>query len=102
MVSEKAIDLDAVGELNYEQAKKALICLRGVGDKVADCVLLFSFGKYEAFPVDVWIKRGIERLYFEGRDTSPKAVAEFARSRFGPYAGYAQEYLYHYLRHERG
>ncbi len=102
MVSEKAIDLDVIGELNYEQAKKALVRFKGVGEKVADCVLLFSFGKYEAFPVDVWIKRGIERLYLGGRQVSPGEAAEFARSRFGQYAGYAQEYLYHYLRHERG
>ena len=76
--------------------------LKGVGDKVADCVLLFSFKKYEAFPVDVWIKRGIEELYFNGKIATPKKAAEFARGHFGPYAGYAQEYLYHYLRHERG
>lgn len=84
--------------LSYEEAKKRLIALKGVGEKVADCVLLFSFKKYEAFPVDVWIKRGIEKLYFKGRRLTPKKAAEFAREYFGPYAGYAQEYLYHYLR----
>jgi N-glycosylase/DNA lyase len=101
-IAAKEIDLDEVGDLNYEQAKKALVSLKGVGGKVADCVLLFSFKKYEAFPVDVWIKRGIEDLYFRGKTVSPEEAARFARRRFGPYAGYAQEYLYHYLRHERG
>ncbi len=101
-IAAKGIDLDAVADLNYGQAKASLISLKGVGEKVADCVLLFSFKKYEAFPVDVWIKRGIEKLYFNGRTVSPAEAADFARKRFGPYAGYAQEYLYHYLRHERG
>ncbi len=101
-VAAKKIDLDAVADLNYGQAKASLVSLKGVGEKVADCVLLFSFKKYEAFPVDVWIKRGIEELYFSGRAVSAAMAADFARRRFGPYAGYAQEYLYHYLRHERG
>ena len=101
-IASKKFDLDALEDLNYEEAKRRLISLKGVGEKVADCVLLFSFKKYEAFPVDVWIKRGIERLYFNGKAVSPQRSAEFARGRFGRYAGYAQEYLYHYLRHERG
>lgn len=101
-ITSKKFDLDELEALNYDEAKKMLLFLKGVGEKVADCVLLFSLKKYEAFPVDVWIKRGIERLYFGGKITAPKKIAEFARERFGPYAGYAQEYLYHYLRHERG
>jgi N-glycosylase/DNA lyase len=94
--------LDALEDLNYGEAKEMLMTLKGVGGKVADCVLLFSFKKYKAFPVDVWIKRGIEELYFNGKAAAPEKAAEFARERFGAYAGYAQEYLYHYLRHGRG
>lgn len=97
-IASKKFDLDELEDLNYGEAKKRLLSLKGVGEKVADCVLLFSFGKYEAFPVDVWIKRGVERLYFGGKKMAPKEAAAFARERFGPYAGYAQEYLYHYLR----
>lgn len=101
-IASKEFDLNGLEDLNYEEARKELLTLKGVGEKVADCVLLFSFRKYEAFPVDVWIKRGIEKLYFKGDIRAPKRAAEFAREHFGPYAGYAQEYLYHYLRHERG
>ena len=101
-VASKKFDLDELEDLNYEEAKERLMSLKGVGGKVADCVLLFSFKKYEAFPVDVWIKRGIEGLYFNGKTAAPEKAAEFARERFGAYAGYAQEYLYHYLRHGRG
>ncbi|MDD4879181.1 MAG: DNA-3-methyladenine glycosylase [Candidatus Omnitrophica bacterium] len=100
-VASKKFDLDALEDLNYKEAKERLMSLKGVGEKVADCVLLFSFKRYEAFPVDVWIKRGIEELYFSGKAAAPKKAAEFARERFGAYAGYAQEYLYHYLRHGR-
>ncbi len=95
------LDLNGLEDLNYEEAKKGLISLTGVGEKVADCVLLFSFKKYEAFPVDVWIKRGIEGQYFKGRTVPQKKIGEFARGHFGRYAGYAQEYLYHYLRRRK-
>lgn len=97
-IASKKFDLDELEDLNYDAAKRRLTSLRGVGEKVADCALLFSFRKHEAFPVDVWIKRGVERLYFGGKTMAPKKAAAFARERFGQYAGYAQEYLYHYLR----
>lgn len=98
-ISSKRLDLTALEGLKYKDAKERLILLKGVGDKISDCVLLFSFKKYEAFPVDVWIKRGMERSYFSGDITPIKRLVEFARGHFGGYAGYAQEYLYHYFRH---
>jgi len=85
----------------YEQARALLTDFPGVGEKIADCVLLFSMGFHQAFPIDTWIKRGMEKTYFQGRRTSSKRISEHARERFGPYAGYAQQYLYHYWR-ERG
>jgi N-glycosylase/DNA lyase len=82
-------DLEGLRELPYEQAKKQLVRLKGVGPKVADCVLLFSLGKTDAFPADVWIKRVMKKLYgFEGND---KQIYEFARERFGECAGIAQQ-----------
>ncbi len=96
--------------LGYEKAKEKLIELPGVGSKVADCVLLFSCGFYEAFPVDVWIKRVMERHYgseiasfaaagkMRAKRLNEKVVANFARSYFGEYAGYAQQFLYHNAR----
>lgn len=98
-ISSKRLDLAALKGLKYENAKGRLMSLKGVGDKVSDCILLFSFKKYEAFPVDVWIKKGMEKLYFRGKTTSIKTLIGFARNHFGRYAGYAQEYLYHYFRH---
>ena len=86
--------------LPYERAKPRLMALPGLGEKIADCVLLFSLGFSGAFPVDTWIKRGMERVYFDEKRTSPTRIGRFAREYFGPYAGYAQQYLYHYWRNE--
>ncbi len=85
----------------YREARALLMDLPGVGEKVADCVLLFSMEFSQAFPVDTWIKRGMEGVYFHGEKTSSKRIGAFARQRFGPFAGYAQQYLYHYWR-EKG
>ena len=61
--------------------------------KIADCVLLFGAGKYEAFPVDVWITKCMNRLYsLDG--WNPRQIAHFGRTRFGPYAGLAQQFLF--------
>jgi N-glycosylase/DNA lyase len=87
-----------VQKLNYLDAKKELMGLKGVGSKVADCVLLFSLKHYESFPTDVWVERIIKRNYLKKRKTNIKKVEEFGRKYFGKYAGYAQQYLYHYVR----
>jgi len=86
---------DRVQELPYEKARKELLRLKGVGKKVADCVLLFAFGKTEAFPVDVWIQRILQTRY-PGGDTlrTYDQCSRFGRSHFGSNAGYAQEYLF--------
>lgn len=85
-------------KLDYEQARKELMQLRGVGKKIADCVLLYSLDFLEAFPMDTWIKRGLEKSYFSGEKMGEKGMEDFVRSHFGPYGGYAQLYLYHYWR----
>lgn len=90
--------LDALRELTYDDAKQLLMQNPGVGEKVADCVLLFSLGFTEAFPVDRWIKRVMQDIYFRGRPTSNKVIHGFAHEYFDKYAGYAQEYLYLYSR----
>lgn len=88
--------LETLRALPYAQAKEALRTLPGVGPKVADCVLLFSLGFYDAFPADVWIKRVMRAHYdFEGND---RQIYEFARERFGEHAGIAQQYLFFWHR----
>ena len=97
-IASKKDFLKRIKNLSYEDAKKELIKLPGVGDKVADCILLFSLGHHEAFPVDVWIKRIMEQNYFGGKAMPNKKIVAFARDYFGEYAGYAQQFLYHYAR----
>jgi N-glycosylase/DNA lyase len=87
-------------DLSYPEAKKTLMSLSGVGKKVADCVLLYSLDFLEAFPIDTWIKKGLQKAYFNGEKVGEKKMEEFVRSHFGPYAGYAQLYLYHHWRNQ--
>jgi N-glycosylase/DNA lyase len=91
--------LTQLKSLPYLEARKSLMGLSGVGKKVADCVLLYSLDFLEAFPMDTWIKRGLQRGYFGGRKVGEKRMEEFVTRRFGSLAGYAQLYLYHYWRH---
>ena len=95
------IDLRAAFALRYDEAKRTLLELPGVGQKVADCVLLFAYGKGEAFPVDVWVKRAVERWYLRGEATNEREIRIFARRRFGALAGYAQQHIFSGARHLR-
>lgn len=91
-------DLQRISELPCNEARRELMKLPGVGRKVADCVLLFAYGFQEAFPIDVWIGRGLRELYFPRRQPTRKRLETFTARHFGPYAGYAQQYLFHYVR----
>ena len=79
----------------YEDAQKKLREMHGVGPKVADCILLFAFEKLEAVPVDVWIERILRTKYVGGdKKLDYTKAGAYARDHFGPYVGYAQEYLF--------
>ena len=85
--------LEATENTPYPEAKERLCSLPGVGEKVADCVLLFGAGRLEAFPVDVWILKTLALRY--GLDGwRPAQLAQFGRAHFGPQAGLAQQYLF--------
>jgi N-glycosylase/DNA lyase len=93
MVDQGEIDLGSLRNVNYEECVKELKSYPGIGDKVADCVAVFSLDHLEAFPVDVRIKKAMEEMY--GITGSYRHVNRYARDHFGRYAGYAQEYIYH-------
>ncbi len=80
-----------------EDARKQLTSLMGIGPKVADCILLFSLKRGEVFPVDVWVKRIMEKLYFKN-DTSIKDISKYANDKFGEHAGIIQQHLFHNVR----
>jgi N-glycosylase/DNA lyase len=92
------LDLYKLRSKSYEELKEELMTISGVGDKVADCIALMGYGKLEAFPIDVWIKRMMERLYFKGKVMKPREIHDFAIGRWGDMAGYAQQYIFHYAR----
>lgn len=100
MIAAGGVRLETVGGMDYARAVAELTRLPGVGPKVADCALLFGWGRQEAFPLDVWIERALRRLYFrDKRRVTRRRLVEFYRGYFGPWAGYAQQYLFHYVRH---
>lgn len=86
-VASGEVDLEKCRSCDYEEARKELMKITGVGVKVADCTLLFGMHRIEAFPVDVWMKRALEKLF-------PDMTADD----FGEYAGIAQQYIFHYSR----
>ena len=94
-VASGKVDLMPLLENSYEVALETLTSLAGVGDKVANCVLLFSLDKSEAFPVDVWIERALQDWYLDGTKMSRKNMRPWASNHFGTYAGYANHYLFH-------
>jgi N-glycosylase/DNA lyase len=101
-IADGSFDLEKIRALDYAAARAELMKLHGVGGKIADCVLLFGYGFDAAFPVDVWIERALQELYFPRRRASEKRLRRFAATHFGPHAGYAQQYLFHFMRTKRG
>ncbi len=85
-------------KMPYSDAKRELLKIKGVGEKVADCVLLFSLLKSEAFPVDTWIKKAMEGLY----NLKPKEIHNYTELNFGLYSGFAQQYIFYYVRMKEG
>lgn len=86
-VYDGSVDLDALKKIDIDEARAILMKVKGIGPKVADCALLFGCHRLDCFPMDVWMKR-VMANFFEGQD----------KSIFGPYAGVAQQYLFHYAR----
>ena len=100
MISDGFLDFKEDQKLETRQLKEKLMQMPGIGPKVADCVLLFTYHRRETFPVDVWIKRVMETLFI-GHDVPKKQVDNYARDYFGDLAGYAQQYLFYYGREEK-
>ena len=98
LVSSGELNLNDLRTSSYTHAKEKLTSLDGVGNKIADCVMLFSIGKLEAFPIDRWIKRCLTDEYKLKSNSSYELLGDWAREYFGRYAGYAQQYLFHHYR----
>jgi len=107
------LNIEELSRCKYDEAKERLLGIYGIGNKLADCILLFSLEKTEAFPIDVWIARSIYSYYrallnqesfkldFKSTKLSPNKynlLSKIMRQHFGKYAGYAQQYLYYHMR----
>ncbi len=101
-VVNRQVDLKRLRDLELPAAREQLMALPGVGRKIADCVLLFAYGLPTAFPLDVWVLRALRELYFRRRRPTLARLRAFSESYFGPHAGYAQQYLFHYVRTSQG
>jgi N-glycosylase/DNA lyase len=100
MVINKQVSLNELSYMHTDQAREELKRLPGVGNKVADCTLLYSGTKIDVFPTDVWVKRVMEELYFE-REASLAEIQCFAKNKFGEISGIAQQYLFYYAREHK-
>jgi N-glycosylase/DNA lyase len=98
MIAGDEVNLRGLHTRSVEEARVELLKLPGVGNKIANCVLLFAYGFQQAFPVDVWVMKALRELYFPKRRVSTKRLARFTATHFGSNAGYAQQYLFHYMR----
>ena len=103
-VASGELDLKILFRLEYRYARERLMRIRGIGEKVADCVLLFAFEKMEAFPVDTHIRQIIQHYHvddsFFETCTNMSCMGDWGREYFGPYCGYAQQYLFYQKRME--
>ena len=96
------IDLDELKKIKYEQAKESLLKLPGIGDKVADCIMLFSLEKLDAFPLDTWMLKILQKYYSNNICIDKKSISknryedinQNVLEHFGRYAGYSQQFLY--------
>jgi N-glycosylase/DNA lyase len=100
-IAQGEVSLEKIGTMPTDEARETLMRLQGVGEKVANCVLLFAYGRIEAFPIDVWVERVLRQLYFKGsqRVKLPR-MHHFSQTHFGPYGGYAQQFLFHWVRND--
>jgi N-glycosylase/DNA lyase len=100
IITENSLKLERLREMSFGDARNCLLKMAGVGDKVADCVLLFSLEKPQSFPIDRWVRRVLEESYSIPRELPYQLLMAWAQNQFGPYAGYAQQYLFHRRRVE--
>jgi len=98
IISSGKVDIYNFNNISTEEMRKKLVTLPGVGRKVADCIMLYSMRKFDAFPIDVWMQRILEHIYFNDRQVSLTKLQKFAEERFGEIAGFVQQYLFCYAR----
>jgi len=97
-----ALELSRDTKIPTDDLRKMLLSVSGVGEKVAHCILLFGYGRMDTFPVDTWVRKVMQQYYFDGNDANATQIHALARERFGELSGFAQQYLFHYMRMNSG
>ena len=105
MILKNEFDIEKIKNFkDTEMIREELLKLDGVGPKVADCILLFAFNRYDVFPIDVWVRRVMNDLYIKNPDESKVSKVEIkklAEEKYGELAGLAQQYLFYWKRENR-
>ncbi|HQE06160.1 MAG: DNA glycosylase [Tepidanaerobacteraceae bacterium] len=98
IIADGQLDIYNLNKKPTQEVRAKLVTLPGVGRKVADCIMLYSMRKFDAFPIDVWIQRILQHMYFDDKKTPLAKLQKFAEDRFGEIAGFVQQYLFYYSR----
>jgi len=98
LLNNKKLNLENLARMSTEEARKALLKIKGIGPKVADIILLYTLGKPDTFPMDVWLKRALIREYFGEKKIGNQKLRDFALNYFGKHAGIAHLYMFYYER----
>lgn len=96
-ISLKEANFDEINKLSTDELYNYLINLKGIGPKVASCILLFGFGRTEKFPVDTWLEQVYYNHFSTEKRTRPQ-IQDYFENEFGEYSGIAQQYLFYYER----
>ena len=97
LIKKGTINLEKIFDMKTNEALDYLELVKGIGPKVASCILLFGYSKYDVFPVDTWVMHAMEKLYPNIKQ-SQKEIIKFANEKYGNYSGIALQYMYHYMR----
>lgn len=97
LINNGTIDLNKINDMDTTDALNYLMLIKGVGPKVASCILLFAYKKYDVFPVDTWVIQAMNELYPSVK-SSQKEIIKFAKEKYGKYSGIALQYMYHSMR----
>jgi len=98
MIVEGKLNFEKIKKMDTQAAREFLLKIKGIGQKVADIILLYNFGKPDTFPMDVWLRRALIREYFKNKKVSDQKLRNFALNYFGKHAGIAHLYIFCYER----
>lgn len=98
-IEDGKLDIQKIYNMNTNDALEYLMKVKGIGPKVASCILLFGYSRLDVFPIDTWVKKAIEYLY-DDIPANQKKITEFAHNKYGDYCGLALQYMFHYMRNK--